>query len=129
MSRRPVDRQLCGRAGVISSQQHANKIKTKPAMPILWLPFAFLLSVYPGQEKLVILEKEITVSGNTSLGKFDCIYHVTGLKDTLSFMDNKSKDVFLFDIAVTDFGCGNFLLNNDFRKIIKAKEFPEAHVK
>ena len=98
-------------------------------MRILWLSLILLLNFQPKHERLMILEKEITVSGNTSLGKFDCTYNVEGLKDTLSFVDNKSKDTFLFDIAVADFGCGNLFLNNDFRKTIKAKEFPKARVK
>src|SRR5690606_19416653 len=62
-------------------------------------------------------------------GKFNCTYNVTGPKDTLLFIDNKSQDAFYFDIAVDDFGCGNLLLNNDFRKTIRAKEYPKAHVK
>lgn len=98
-------------------------------MRIFWLLFILMFNINPEKERLVIQKKEITVSGNTSLGKFDCTYNVTGLKDTLLFIDNKSQDAFHFDIAVADFGCGNLLLNNDFRKTIRAKEFPKARVK
>lgn len=98
-------------------------------MRILWLSLILLFHFTPETERLVIFEKEITVSGNTSLGKFDCTYEVLGSKDTLSFNGNESHDVFLFDIEVADFGCGNFLLNNDFRKTIKAKTYPQAHVR
>jgi len=83
----------------------------------------------PGKERLVIHEKEIIVSGNTTLGKFDCAYKGLGLKDTLYFVNNRSNDTFLFQLDVTEFGCGNSILNNDFRKTIKAKEFPQAGVK
>lgn len=97
-------------------------------MRILWLSLILLLNFQPKHERLVIHEKEIIVSGNTTFGKFECGYHVKGLKDTLSFVNNVSKDAFLFHIDVAEFGCGNPILNNDFRKTIKAKEFPQARV-
>lgn len=97
-------------------------------MRILCLIFLLAFNFNPGKERLVIHEKEIIVSGNTTLGKFDCDYRGIGLKDTLSFVNNLSKDAFLFHIDVTEFGCGNPILNNDFRKTIRAKEFPQARV-
>ncbi len=97
-------------------------------MRILCLVFLLAFNLNPENEKLVIHEKEIVVSGNTTLGKFDCAYRGTGLKDTLTFVNKVSNDAFLFHIDVTDFGCGNPILNNDFRKTIKAKEFPQARV-
>src|SRR5690606_29284144 len=54
---------------------------------------------------------------------------VEGLKDMLIFENNTSSTSFLFDIPVNEFACGNFLLNNDFRKTIKAKQYPKAQVK
>jgi len=98
-------------------------------MRILWLLLILQFNFPPKHDKLVIIEKEITVSGNTSLGKFECDYNVKGLKDTLFFINDKSTDTFFFDIVVSDFTCGNFLLNNDFRRTIKAKEYPQAYVK
>jgi hypothetical protein len=98
-------------------------------MRILCLIFLLTFNFHHENERLVIQEKEIIVSGNTTLGKFHCAYKGTGLKDTLSFVNNQSTDAFLFQIDVAEFGCGNPLLNNDFRKTIKAKEFPQAIVK
>src|SRR5690606_28526678 len=98
-------------------------------MRILWLSLVLLFNFQPKHERLVILEKNITVAGTTSLGKFECIYNVEGLKDTLIFENNTSSTSFLFEIPVNDFACGNFLLNNDFRKTIKAKQYPKAQVK
>lgn len=97
-------------------------------MRIFCLIFLLAFNFNPKNERLVIYEKEITVSGNTTLGKFDCDYRGIGRKDTLSFVNNLSEDAFLFHIDVTAFGCGNPLLNNDFKKTIKAKEFPQARV-
>ncbi|HLT06645.1 MAG TPA: hypothetical protein VK014_03910 [Cyclobacteriaceae bacterium] len=97
-------------------------------MRVLWLLLLVLYTVHP-EERLVIQQKEITVSGNTSIGKFNCTYTELGLGDTLTFLNRQSKDIFYFNIAVTDFACGNPILNNDFRKTIKAKEYPHARVK
>src|SRR5690554_4211648 len=96
-------------------------------MRILWLSLILLFNFQAPDDKLLIYEKEITVSGNTSLGKFDCSYYVNSRKDTLAL--NNPGGSFIFEIPVADFSCGNFILNNDFRKTIKAKEYPKAQVK
>ncbi|MCH7403218.1 hypothetical protein ACFOUP_09190 [Belliella kenyensis] len=77
---------------------------------------------------LIINNKVITVHGNTSLGSFKCDYVNQGLKDTLYVNDSYSKKAIEFDILVREFGCGNFILNSDFRKTIKAEEYPKAKV-
>ncbi|MEX2512954.1 MAG: hypothetical protein WD398_08615 [Cyclobacteriaceae bacterium] len=80
-------------------------------------------------KSFVIQHKEIIVKGQTSLGGFECIYDNTLAGDTLFFerqvVENNSLDFF---IPVADFGCGNFLLNSDFRKTLKAEEFPLCKV-
>ncbi len=98
-------------------------------MRILWLSLILLFNFQAPQDRLLIHEKEITVSGNTSLGTFDCRYYIKNLKDTLIFSISTSKNSFSFEIPVVDFSCGNFILNNDFRKTIKAKEYPKVQVK
>ena len=96
---------------------------------ILWLSIIFLSYFADKEELMVINEKRITVEGNTSLGKFECTYNVETLKDTLLFTNNISTDLFHFEIPVNEFSCGNFLLNNDFKKTLKSKEFPIALVR
>jgi hypothetical protein len=96
---------------------------------ILWLSILFLSYFTDKEEVLVIHEKRIRVEGNTSLGKFECSYNVETLKDTLIFINNKSTGLFTFEIPVNEFSCGNFLLNKDFKKTLKSKEFPLAYVK
>ena len=97
-------------------------------MRILWLLCMSL--IFPmTKNELVIMEKEIVVSGTTSIGDFVCSYYVNNTKDTLSMGGDASPNNFLFEIPVAKFTCGNFLINNDFRKTIKAKEFPSALVK
>lgn len=97
-------------------------------MRILWL--LYILLAFPATKNdLVIMEREIIVSGTTSIGDFICSYYVNHQQDTLLMDWGASPTDFLFEIPVSEFSCGNFLINNDFRKTIKAKEFPSAQVK
>ncbi|WP_162340789.1 hypothetical protein [Cyclobacterium salsum] len=74
---------------------------------------------------LVIHHKEIIVKGKTSVGSFECSYDSQVKSDTLIFDSEYPKAHSLdFEILVNDFGCGNFLLNNDFRKTLKADDYP-----
>lgn len=97
-------------------------------MRILWLLCMSLMFPMTKNE-LVIMEKEIVVSGTTSIGDFLCSYYVNNQKDTLFMNKMASPADFLFEIPVSKFSCGNFLINNDFRRTIKAREFPSALVK
>ncbi|MFD2036641.1 hypothetical protein ACFSKL_17690 [Belliella marina] len=89
-----------------------------------------LIFSYPTsrEKQLVITEKVISVSGQTSLGGFTCNYTNESFKDTLFINSSKSGNPIVFDIPIQDFGCGNFLLNKDFRKTIKAEKYPHAKV-
>jgi hypothetical protein len=79
--------------------------------------------------KLIVQEKRIAVNGRTSIGGFTCRYSERNLRDTL-FVDFTARTPDLvFDIVVDDFGCGNFVLNRDFKKTLKSKEFPKARVR
>lgn len=79
--------------------------------------------------KLAIKEKKISVHGKTSIGNFTCNYDNLGRSDTL-FVDfgHRTPDL-IFDIVVEEFGCGNFILNRDFKKTLKSKEYPKARVR
>lgn len=85
--------------------------------------------IFSSEKRLIITEKTISVSGKTSLGSFTCDYLNQGFKDTLFINSMQSKSQIVFDIPVHEFGCGNFLVNKDFRKTIKADEYPHAKVR
>ncbi|MDY0089137.1 MAG: hypothetical protein RBR78_02105 [Flavobacteriaceae bacterium] len=75
-------------------------------------------------EYLVIDSKKISVESSTSVGDFTCNYNFDS-KDTL-FLNRKLG--YFYKVPVKEFGCGNFLLNRDFRKTLKEKEFPNVSV-
>ncbi|AFL85210.1 hypothetical protein Belba_2666 [Belliella baltica DSM 15883] len=98
-------------------------------MRVLIALILVLSHLVSSEKKLIIKEKTISVSGQTSLGSFKCDYLNQGFKDTLFINSAQSREPIVFDIPVHEFGCGNFLLNKDFRKTIKADEYPHAKVR
>jgi hypothetical protein len=98
-------------------------------MRVLLIFVVLLLNAPATERELIVSEKIISVHGVTSIGKFKCNYSKNSLKDTLFVNHTKHKRDLIFDIPVQNFSCGNFVLNSDFRKTIKADEFPHARVK
>lgn len=76
---------------------------------------------------LVIHHKQFTVEGNTSVGRFECHYLLSS-RDTLFFNSHRQARTSSVSIPVRAFSCGNFLLNHDFRKTLRAKEFPNITI-
>lgn len=91
----------------------------------LLLACCFLLIGAFEKSTLIVHHKEIIVKGKTSVGNFQCSYDSQVQGDTLIFEEEEPQMPSLdFEIPVKDFGCGNFLLNSDFRKTLKAAEHP-----
>lgn len=79
------------------------------------------------KDYLLVSTKQFTVQGTTSIGGFECNYDMNA-KDTLFFnQPNRTKKI-SHSVPVKSFGCGNFMLNNDFRKTLKEKEFPNVTI-
>lgn len=76
----------------------------------------------------VVQEKRITVSGNTSIGSFNCTYEIVEKSDTLYLPSFGRTQTYHFNIPTEVFKCGNFLLNKDFQKTLKSSEFPHISV-
>ncbi|UJP63871.1 hypothetical protein [Mongoliitalea daihaiensis] len=98
-------------------------------MSVFLLILIGILVMSPQEKDLVITQKTITVSGQTSIGAFNCSFSRNGMKDTISLNSQINNSVLNINIPVSDFACGNFILNRDFRKTIKAEEFPTCEVK
>ncbi|PZR22063.1 MAG: hypothetical protein DI539_06300 [Flavobacterium psychrophilum] len=77
---------------------------------------------------IIILKQAFTIEGATSVGDFNCTYQLEQ-RDTVHVGKTASGDDSILYIIPSDaFGCHNFLLNRDFRKTIKAKEFKDIRV-
>lgn len=97
------------------------------------LPLLLIFTVFCNSatipDFMVISEKKITVEGNTSLGEFSCNYGIEGKNDTLYLHTPTKEHLYEFEIPTEDFQCGNFLLNRDYQKTLKAKKYPTITVK
>lgn len=96
-------------------------------MRILLLFLAITMLTFE-RDEVVITHKTIKVSGMTSIGSFNCDYSRNSLQDTLFFNNENIGNQFVFAIPVGEFSCGNFMLNRDFKKTIKAQAYPLAKV-
>lgn len=98
---------------------------------MIFLQFVVLFlcwSLLPGSSSyLVVQKKNISVRGNTSVGSFDCKFEKQK-RDTLFLSSSGHSKPYQFNIPVEVFQCGNFLLNKDFQKTLKANEFPDISV-
>lgn len=79
------------------------------------------------KDYLLVSTKQFTVQGTTSIGGFECNYDMN-TKDTLFFNQPHKQTKISHLVPVKNFGCGNFILNNDFRKTLKEKEFPTVKI-
>lgn len=79
------------------------------------------------KDYLLVSTKQFTVHGTTSIGGFECTYDLK-TKDTLFFNNNHRATKFTHSLPVKEFGCGNFLLNSDFRKTLKESEYPKINI-
>jgi hypothetical protein len=97
-------------------------------MFILIILLSMFRAIHSDPGYFMITQQQITVSGNTSFGDFDCKYTTLGLKDTLVYNNSSNKRVMYFRIPVKEFSCGSFLINKDFKSTIKADKYPHAEV-
>ena len=79
------------------------------------------------KESIIILKQAFTIEGATSVGSFTCTYELAQ-RDTLHTNNQQGDTSVKYSIPSDAFGCHNFLLNRDFKKTIKAKEFKEVKV-
>ncbi len=79
------------------------------------------------KDYLLVSTKQFTVQGTTSIGGFECNYDMK-TKDTLFFNQPDKAAKITHTVPVKNFGCGNFMLNNDFRKTLKEKEYPTVRI-
>jgi hypothetical protein len=79
------------------------------------------------KDYLLVSTKQFIVRGTTSIGGFECNYDMN-TKDTLHFNRTQNSNKISHSIPIKKFGCGNFILNHDFRKTLKEKEFPQIEI-
>lgn len=71
----------------------------------------------------------LRINGATNINRFQCTYDSQTLSDTLSVNLNYNQTTIFFvnkelDIPVTAFDCQNNFITKDFRKTLKAENYP-----
>ncbi|MBN1599736.1 MAG: hypothetical protein JW894_15680 [Bacteroidales bacterium] len=73
----------------------------------------------------------LIITGFTNFGTFSCSYDINILIDTLDIEITKSDNGCLnfanlqLNLPVSNFSCGNVIMNKDFRNLLNYKEYPE----
>ncbi|MDO5608021.1 MAG: hypothetical protein Q4G08_06150 [Capnocytophaga sp.] len=88
----------------------------------LLLVVIFTASKSP-QEYIVVEKRSFSVDVSTSFGDFNCEYQLQ-TKDTLFFQSSGKLSRAEYAIPIKAFKCGNFILNTDFQKTLKADTYP-----
>lgn len=98
-------------------------------MIVLFLILELLFAPQRQEKKVMVITHHVVkVSGYTSLGRFNCDFTRVGEKDTLNLNVPGNHPSLEFEIPISSFSCGNFLLNKDFRSTLKSSEYPCAQV-
>ena len=99
---------------------------------VSWLFFLTLQPVNAQHERAYMIlwvtpESELTIKGRTNMNTFNCTY-TDPLTDTVWVEIEKNSNIYRLqntsvDLRVDAFDCGGKIINKDFRKLLKHKEF------
>ena len=78
----------------------------------------------------VMPSSELTITGETNINSFKCIFDTSFLNDREEIRFSTGKDLIKFSGAVLTletrgFDCGSKAINRDFRDLIKADKYPQ----
>ncbi len=75
---------------------------------------------------LVINKIKIEITGNSTVGKYNCSNFFTK-KDTV-YLNSIKKNSFNTEIRMSNFDCGNKIMTKDLQGTVKIKQFPNSTV-
>ncbi|PKB16054.1 hypothetical protein CLU82_1169 [Flavobacterium sp. 5] len=85
-------------------------------------PISFLID-----QNIIIIDKlEIEILGNSTIGKFNCSNSFP-YKDTI-YLNSNIKNSLKSEISMSDFECGNRIMNKDLKTTVKSTKFPKSTV-
>lgn len=97
------------------------------------LVFFFLLgrakpiSLFDADPNIIVIDKlEIEILGNSTVGKYNCANPVA-YRDTI-FLNSNTKNSLKTEIPMSNFECGNKIMNKDLKTTVKATKFPKSTV-
>lgn len=110
-----------------------SNMKQRILITILGLAFFFLLgnakpiSLYDVDPNIIIIDKiEIEILGNSTVGKYNCV-NPHPYRDTI-YLNSTTKNSLKSEISMSNFECGNKIMNKDLKTTVKAVKFPKSTV-
>jgi len=92
--------------------------------------FFFLGSAKPtflADDSILVINKiKIEITGNSTVGKYNCSNFFTK-KDTV-YINSIKKNIFNTEIKMSNFDCGNKIMTKDLQATVKIKQFPNSTV-
>jgi hypothetical protein len=78
-------------------------------------------------------ESELIIKGKTNVNKFQCVYDINKISDSLTVIYTEKDNSLEFTKASMalknlSFDCGNSGINKDFNKLLKTDEYPSISI-
>jgi hypothetical protein len=108
-------------------------MKQKIVLIVMGLTLSFLLgnarpiALFEADPNIIIIDRlELEIFGNSTVGKYNCASSHS-FKDTI-FLNSSTKNSLKSEISMTDFECGNKIMNKDLKTTVKATKYPKSTV-
>ena len=75
---------------------------------------------------IIIDRLEIEILGNSTVGEYNCSNSLT-YRDTI-YLNSNVKNSLKSEISMSNFGCGNRIMDKDLKTTVKATKFPKSTV-
>jgi hypothetical protein len=83
-------------------------------------PISFLIDT----NTIIIDRIDIEILGNSTVGKYNCSNTIP-YRDTI-FLNSSFKNSLKSEISMSNFECGNRIMNKDLKTTVKATKFPKT---
>lgn len=84
------------------------------------------ISFFSDPNTIIINQIKIEIHGNSTVGKYNCA-NALAYRDTI-FLNSNTKNSLKSEISMTNFECGNRIMNKDLKTTVKATKFPKSTV-
>ena len=96
-------------------------------------PFAIAQSNYEQRTIKVLSSSHLTITGETNISAFTCVFDTSLLADPIQVQYLETGSFIAFQNAKLDldkkgFDCGSRPINQDFRALVKADQYPEIEL-
>ena len=85
------------------------------------------ISLFDADPNIIVIDRlEIEIHGNSTVGKYNCGNSLP-FRDTI-FLNSNTKNGLKSEISMSNFECGNKIMNKDLKTTVKATKFPKSTV-